>query len=207
MSSASSLKSTAGWPARRLSSDSLSRPVVRTAPVGYDFLLGRTQTMRSPTEVTAYLALGANLGDRKRNIRDALEHLGNIDGITVNRVSSFLENPAIGGGPDAPPFINAAAEIKTTLGSHALLHRVLEIEKQLGRVRREKWEPRLIDIDLLLYGDLIISSQELVIPHPLMHERRFVLQPLAEIAPEAVHPVLQMTVGGLLQNLDRQPPP
>jgi 2-amino-4-hydroxy-6-hydroxymethyldihydropteridine diphosphokinase len=163
--------------------------------------------MRTPTEITAYLALGANLGDRRQNIRAALEHLASTDGIVVTRISSFLENPAIGGAPDAPPFLNVAAEIKTTLGSHALLHRVLQIEQQLGRIRREKWEPRLIDIDLLLYGDLIISSQELVIPHPLMHERRFVLQPLAEIASEAVHPVLQMTVDGLLQNLDREPTP
>src|SRR5208282_2534911 len=108
----------------------------------------------------------------------ALESLGDIDGITVIRVSSLLENPAVGCAHDAPPFLNAAAEIKTSLGSHALLHRMLGIEQKLGRVRREKWEPRLIDIDLLLYGDLIISSQELVIPHPLMHERRFVLQPL-----------------------------
>jgi 2-amino-4-hydroxy-6-hydroxymethyldihydropteridine diphosphokinase len=161
--------------------------------------------MRIPTEVTAYLAFGANLGDRKKNIRAALEILGNLDGIEVRHVSSFLENPAVGAGPEAPPFINAAAKITTTLGSHALLHRTLQIEQQLGRVRREKWEPRIIDIDLLLYGDEIISSQELVIPHPLMHERRFVLQPLAEIAPEAVHPVLQMTVAGLLQNLDRNP--
>jgi 2-amino-4-hydroxy-6-hydroxymethyldihydropteridine diphosphokinase len=161
--------------------------------------------MRSPTEVTAYLALGANLGDRKKNIRAALESLGNIEGTTVVCVSSFLENPAVGCAPDAPPFLNVAAKIQTTLGSHALLHRILQIEQQLGRIRREKWEPRPIDIDLLLYGDEIISSQELVIPHPLMHERRFVLQPLAEIAPDAVHPVLQMTVGGLLQNLDPQP--
>jgi 2-amino-4-hydroxy-6-hydroxymethyldihydropteridine diphosphokinase len=162
--------------------------------------------MRNPTGITAYLALGANLGDRKKNIRAALESLANSDGIAVTRISSFLENPAVGGPAESPHFLNAAAQIKTTLGSHALLHCILQIEHQLGRIRREKWEPRLIDIDLLLYGDEIISSQELVIPHPLMHERRFVLQPLAEIAPEAVHPVLQMTIDGLLQNLDRQPP-
>lgn len=161
--------------------------------------------MRNPAVVTAYLALGANLGDRKRNIRDAVGLLVATEGVTVTQVSSLLDNPAVGGEPDAPPFLNAAAEIKTTLGSHALLHRILEIEQKLGRVRRQKWESRIIDIDLLLYGDVIISSQELVIPHPLMHERRFVLQPLAEIAPEAVHPVLQMTTAGLLQNLDRPP--
>jgi 2-amino-4-hydroxy-6-hydroxymethyldihydropteridine diphosphokinase len=159
--------------------------------------------MRNSSAITAYLALGANLGDREKNIRAALTHLAASEGIAVMRISSLIENRAVGGGPDAPPFLNAAAEIKTTLGSHALLHRILQIEEKLGRVRRQKWEPRLIDIDLLLYGDVIISSQELVIPHPLMHERQFVLQPLAEIAPEAVHPALQMTVAGLLQDLSR----
>jgi len=161
--------------------------------------------MRTTPPVTAYLALGANLGNRKRNIQNAIAALSTTDGITIQQISSLLENPAIGGPPESPPFLNAAAEIKTTLGSHALLHRILEIEQSLGRTRRQKWEPRQIDIDLLLYGEEIISSQELVIPHPLMHERRFVLQPLAEIAPEAVHPTLQMTIAGLLQNLDHNP--
>ena len=160
--------------------------------------------MRNPPAITAYLALGANLGDRERNIRRALAAIADTEGISITRTSSLMENPAVGGPADAPPFLNAAAEVKTTLGSHALLHRIMEIEQQMGRLRRRKWEPRIIDIDLLLYGDQIISSQELVVPHPLMHERRFVLGPLAEIAPEAVHPILQMTIAGLLQNLDRQ---
>jgi 2-amino-4-hydroxy-6-hydroxymethyldihydropteridine diphosphokinase len=162
--------------------------------------------MRNHAPVTAYIALGANLGDRARNIRRALAQLMETPEVSVTNIASMLENPAVGGPPDSPPFINSAAEVKTTLGSHALLRRLLEIEKNLGRIRREKWEPRPIDIDLLLFGDQIISSQELVVPHPLMHERRFVLQPLAEIAPEAVHPVLQMTISGLLENLHRQAP-
>ena len=159
--------------------------------------------MRAQPAVIAYLGLGANLGDREKNIRSALEALAATEGVWIGRVSSLLENPAVGGPADSPPFLNAAAEIKTTLGSHALLHRTLEIEKSLGRVRVQKWEPRTIDIDILLFGDQIISSQELVVPHPLMHERRFVLGPLAEIAPGAVHPVLQMTIGGLWENLGR----
>jgi 2-amino-4-hydroxy-6-hydroxymethyldihydropteridine diphosphokinase len=163
--------------------------------------------MRHPAETTAYIALGANLGDREHNIRSALSQLKQTDGISIVQVSSLLENPAVGGPPNSPPFLNAAAELKTTLGSHALLHHLLEIEQQLGRIHRERWEPRPIDMDVLLYGDHIISSQELVVPHPLMHERRFVLQPLAEIAPEAVHPVLQMTIAGLLENLAREAQP
>jgi 2-amino-4-hydroxy-6-hydroxymethyldihydropteridine diphosphokinase len=161
--------------------------------------------MRSSSAVAVYLALGANLGEREENIRSALAALDASEGVEVIRVSSFLENAAVGGPANSPAYLNAAAEIMTTLGSHALLHRTLQIERDLGRVRVHKWEPRTIDIDILLFGDQIISSQELVVPHPLMHERRFVLQPLVEIAPGAVHPVLQMTIGGLLENLEREP--
>jgi 2-amino-4-hydroxy-6-hydroxymethyldihydropteridine diphosphokinase len=163
--------------------------------------------MRHPPEFTAFIALGANLGNREHNIHSALSQIKQTPGISIVQVSSLLENPAVGGPPNSPPFLNAAAELKTTLGSHALLHRLLEIERHIGRVHRERWEPRPIDLDLLLYGDHIISSQELVVPHPLMHERRFVLQPLGEIAPEAVHPILQMTIAGLLENLTREAPP
>jgi 2-amino-4-hydroxy-6-hydroxymethyldihydropteridine diphosphokinase len=158
--------------------------------------------MRNHATVIAFIALGANLGDREHNIGAALAKLGETEGMSVERVSALIENSAVGMGPDAPSFLNAAAQIKTTLGSHALLHRLLEIESELGRQRRQKWEPRTIDIDLLLFGDQIVSSQELVIPHPLLHERRFVLEPLAQIAPDAVHPVLQMTIAGLLADLD-----
>jgi 2-amino-4-hydroxy-6-hydroxymethyldihydropteridine diphosphokinase len=157
--------------------------------------------LQRSTPINAYIGIGSNLGDRQKNIRSAVDRLKHTPGIAVLSISSMLENPAVGGPPDSPPFFNAAAKIETTLGSHALLHQLLEIEKSLGRDRRVKWEPRLIDLDLLLYGDQIVSSQELVVPHPLMHERAFVLRPLAEIAPDAVHPTLQMTIAGLLANL------
>ncbi len=147
---------------------------------------------------TAYIALGANLGDRRANLESALAKLGASEGIAVTRISSFLENPAIGGPADSPPFLNAAAELQTTLSPHELLHRLLDIEQELGRQRREKWGPRLIDLDLIFYGDQIISEPHLHIPHPLMHERRFVLKPLAEIAPNFVHPVLGKTVKDFL---------
>jgi 2-amino-4-hydroxy-6-hydroxymethyldihydropteridine diphosphokinase len=153
------------------------------------------------TPVTAYIALGSNLGEREKNIHAALEQLKLTDDVKVVAISSLLDNAAIGGPADSPRFLNAAARLETTLGSHALLNRLMEIEKDLGRTRRTKWEPRAIDLDLLLYGDQIISSQELIVPHPLMHERRFVLQPLAEIAADVVHPMLQMTIEGLLGNL------
>ena len=158
------------------------------------------------TPVTAYIALGSNLGDREKNIIGAIAKLHKTPGVEIGKVSTLLENPSVGGPEDAPSFLNAAAEIRTTLGAHALLHRLLKIEKELGRARREKWEPRLIDLDLLLHGDHILSSQELIVPHPLMHERRFVLQPLAEIAPDVVHPTLQMSIAGLLENLSSTNP-
>jgi 2-amino-4-hydroxy-6-hydroxymethyldihydropteridine diphosphokinase len=151
--------------------------------------------------VIAYVALGSNLGDRAGTIDAALALMNGTPGLTVTRMSKMYETAAVGGPPGSPPFLNAVAQLDTTLGSHALLHRLLEIERKLGRERRAKWEPRTIDLDIVLFGDQIISSRDLVIPHPLMHERRFVLEPLAEIAPDAVHPALQMTAKGLLDNL------
>jgi 2-amino-4-hydroxy-6-hydroxymethyldihydropteridine diphosphokinase len=157
--------------------------------------------MRNGDTVTAYIGLGANTGDRGSNLYNALARLSQVPGVTIRKVSRLIENPAIGGPEGAPPFLNGAAIVETTLGSHALMKALTDIEKDLGRNRRIKWEPRPIDLDLLLYGDQIISSDDLMVPHPLMHERTFVLEPLAEIAPDAVHPTLQMSVGGLLENL------
>ena len=151
--------------------------------------------------VTAYIALGANLGDRARNIQQALEKLGDTPATIVTRVSGNYENPAVGGPPNSPRFLNAAAQVETTLDPHALLRRLLEIEREMGRVRDQKWAPRIIDLDLLLYGDQVIRSADLTVPHPLMHERLFVLEPLAEIAEFAVHPKLQRNVGDLLSDL------
>jgi 2-amino-4-hydroxy-6-hydroxymethyldihydropteridine diphosphokinase len=153
------------------------------------------------SDVQAFVALGSNLGDREENITMAVDALRNSDGIMVRRQSSLLENPAVGGPPDSPPFLNAVAEVRTALPAHELLDRLLDIERQLGRVRNQKWEPRLIDLDLVLYSDQIIDRPQLIVPHPLLHERDFVLRPLVEIAPEALHPRLQMTAREMLQRL------
>jgi 2-amino-4-hydroxy-6-hydroxymethyldihydropteridine diphosphokinase len=157
--------------------------------------------MAQVQEVLAYIALGANLGDRSHNINRALAMLADGADLQVTRVSSLMENPAVGGPAESPSFLNAVAEIKTTWPARVLLERLLEVERQLGRIRRHRWEPRLIDLDLLLYDDRIIEEPDLIIPHPRMHERRFVLAPLAEIAPEQLHPVLRMTAAQLLATL------
>src|SRR5690349_8344650 len=136
-------------------------------------LPGEPCPMPSPSPVIAYVALGANLGDRAANIRAAIAKLNDTPGVTVRKVSSLYENPAVGGPEGSPDFLNAAAELETTLDPHALLECLLVTERSLGRIRRQKWEPRPIDLDLLLYGDQVLSTPELVIPHPLLHEREF----------------------------------
>jgi 2-amino-4-hydroxy-6-hydroxymethyldihydropteridine diphosphokinase len=153
--------------------------------------------------VTAFVALGSNLGDREAHLRSAVLMLDKLEDVAVKRVSTLLENPAVGGPAGAPDFLNAAAEVETTLSARDLLHRMLNVERSMGRQRREKWAPRPIDLDLLLYADWIINEPGLVVPHPLMHERQFVLKPLAEIAPSAIHPILLKTIADLLEELAR----
>jgi 2-amino-4-hydroxy-6-hydroxymethyldihydropteridine diphosphokinase len=159
--------------------------------------------MQSPRSTKAYIALGANLGDRRANIARALDLLRATHAIDVMTVSALIENPAVGGPADSPPFLNGAAEIETTLPPRALLDRLLAIEQQIGRQRRQRWDPRLIDLDLLLYGDVVLDEPDLRIPHPLMDQRRFVLEPLNEIAPDVIHPIMHRPARQLLADLHR----
>jgi 2-amino-4-hydroxy-6-hydroxymethyldihydropteridine diphosphokinase len=145
-----------------------------------------------------YLSLGSNVGDRASQLRDAQARL-NAAGRIV-KVSSFFETEPVD-FTNQPWFLNCAVELETTRTPQQLMAKILRIEKEMGRRRAQKKGPRSIDIDILLFGDETISSPELTIPHPAMHERRFVLEPLAEIASEARHPMLNKTVRELLGEL------
>jgi len=161
--------------------------------------------MTNTRTVIAHIALGANLGDRSAQILAAAGRLRQTPGVSSVTLSPLLEYPAVGGPANSPDFLNAAADVRTTLSPRQLLDRLLEIEREMGRVRNHKWGPRTIDLDLLLYEEQIIASSELKVPHPLMAERRFVLEPLAKLAPNARHPALGSTIAELLTQLGELP--
>jgi len=150
----------------------------------------------------ALLGLGANLGDRRENMREALRQLGKTCHVVA--VSSLYESAALvpPGDPPGPDFLNAACEIETELTPQQLHGLVKEIEAAIGRTPAPRWSPRVIDIDILLYGGTVVRDADLVIPHAAIIERHFVMVPLAEIAPEAVHPVLEKTIGELAEDVD-----
>ena len=148
---------------------------------------------------TAYIALGSNLGDREENLRNALKHL-EANGVRVIKVSTFIETEPYG-VTDQPGFVNAVCQVETELEPLELLRLLLKIELEMGRVRIRRWGERNIDLDLLLYEDACVVSEELTLPHPDMQNRDFVLLPLAEIAGEVVHPVFQKTIKELKEEL------
>jgi 2-amino-4-hydroxy-6-hydroxymethyldihydropteridine diphosphokinase len=145
-----------------------------------------------------YLSLGSNVGNRESSLREAITRLKAEGRIAL--VSSFYETEPVE-VTDQAWFLNCAVGLETDLSPERLMTSLLGIEQEMGRRRTRKKGPRTIDIDILLFGDAIIDSPELTIPHPAMHHRRFVLEPLAEIAPEARHPVLKKTVRELLNQL------
>ena len=147
----------------------------------------------------AYIALGSNLGDKEANLRQALKMLW-VKGLQIRSVSSFFKTEPYG-VTDQPEFINAVACVKTDLAPEKLLKLLLDTELEMGRVRLRHWGERNIDLDLLLYDDLIYYSEKLVLPHPDMQNRLFVLQPLSEIAADKIHPVYKKSIQNLLKSL------
>jgi 2-amino-4-hydroxy-6-hydroxymethyldihydropteridine diphosphokinase len=138
-----------------------------------------------------YLSLGANVGDRAANLNTAIDRMGALGKVTA--VSSFYETEPVELTAQ-PWFLNCALELETEKMPKQLLAGILKIEKEMGRRRVQKKGPRTLDIDILLFGNSIVKAKGLTIPHPAMHQRRFVLEPLAEIAPEVQHPVFKRTV-------------
>ncbi len=142
----------------------------------------------------AYLSLGSNVGDRKAHLRDALARLGRLGRVVA--VSSFYETEPVE-FTRQPWFLNCAVALETSQTPRKLMTAILRIEEEMGRRRVQKKGPRSVDIDILMFENIVMDSKELTIPHPAMHQRRFVLEPLAEIAPELLHPVLKKTISEL----------
>ena len=152
-------------------------------------------------EVEAYVALGSNLGDREAQLDGALAALRRTPGVELRGESARIETEPVG-GPAQGRYLNAAVALGTRLSARALLERLHEIEAAHGRLRgSQRNAPRTLDLDLLLYGDEVIEEPGLRVPHPRLHERAFVLEPLCELAPELVHPVLGETIATLARRL------
>ena len=148
----------------------------------------------------AYVGLGSNLGDRSAHLLLGLSALSRLPDTHLLRLSPVYETEPV--GPPQPPYLNLVAELETELAPRALLLEMLRIERALGRERRERWGPRTLDLDLLLYGDLVLEEEGLTVPHPRLHERAFVLVPLLDLLPEGRHPLLGQSFRELLASLD-----
>lgn len=161
--------------------------------------------MRPATpSAVVYLGLGSNLGDRLGLLRRAVHALDRHPEIEVDRprgVARLYETKPFGVAEDQPAYLNSAVRIQTVLEPRRLLEATLAIEKALGRRRYVAGEPRVIDVDILLYGDIVVHDSDLIIPHPRMHERWFVLEPMCDIAADVVHPVLKVTLNTLRTNV------
>lgn len=168
------------------------------APIGRHVEYAAVEIERGWHE--AYLSIGSNMGDKKENLNKAINMIKEDKHIDVMKVSSFIAT-APWGKLDQDEFVNGAIKIKTTLSPKYLLDRLLDIEEKMHRVREIKWGPRIIDLDIIFYDNLILEDDYVTIPHPRMEEREFVLKPLCEIAPNKIHPLLNKRVFRMLEEL------
>lgn len=147
-----------------------------------------------------FVGLGSNVGDRLEQISRAVQRLGRLPGVRVSRMATIYDTEPV--GPPQPEYLNTVIEMDTALSPQQLLETLKLLERQLGRVpSSQRWGPRVIDLDILLYDDRVLNEPALIIPHPRLHERRFVLEPLAQLAPKLIHPVLKQTIAELLAAL------
>jgi 2-amino-4-hydroxy-6-hydroxymethyldihydropteridine diphosphokinase len=156
--------------------------------------------------VKAYVGLGSNLGERESLLKSAIEQLAQLPETRLGKVSSLYDTAPVG-ELDQPNFLNAVIQLETALTARQLLWNLLLIERRLGRVRHpgQRYGPRTIDLDLVLFGDQVIDTPDLKVPHPEYHRRAFVLVPLAEIEPRLVHPVFGLTASELLERVEQRP--
>jgi len=151
--------------------------------------------------VICFLGIGSNMGNPVANCARAEKRISGINGVGVLRHSSLYRTEPVG-FTGQEWFVNGVMEVRTTLGPRPLMDAILKVENEMGRIRGVQWGPRIIDVDILLYGHAVIDDESLSIPHPRLHARRFVLVPLDEIAPHVIHPVFGISVRGLLDRLD-----
>ncbi|HUU41640.1 MAG TPA: 2-amino-4-hydroxy-6-hydroxymethyldihydropteridine diphosphokinase [Desulfatiglandales bacterium] len=151
-------------------------------------------------DVIAYIGIGSNLGDKLSNCRHSIDRIGQLPECSVTaRSSLFKTEPE--GVSEQDWYANCVVEVSTMQNPSQILTGLMNIESNMGRVRKKRWEARIIDLDILLFGQKIIKSHHLLIPHPLLHKRRFVLEPLVQLAPDLMHPVLKVTMKQLLNRL------